>query len=94
MFYQLPQKSIVSAAELAYIRSDPEEAAKPIPLGTRLTLNQAWAVASVVGFATMAGTIAGMLIAKAVGYILESTGSYLPVFVLVGLAYLVALAFV
>jgi ACS family hexuronate transporter-like MFS transporter len=52
------------------------------------------AVASVVGFATMAGTIAGMLIAKAVGYILQSTGSYVPVFVLAGLAYLVALAFV
>ncbi len=52
------------------------------------------AVASVVGFATMAGTISGMLIAKAVGYTLQSTGSYMPVFVLAGLAYLVALAFV
>lgn len=220
MFYQLPEKSGISAAELAYIRSDPDDAAKPIPLRTLLTLNQAWAVAlgkfftdpfwyvylfwipdflsrkfnmdlkgmalplfviytgasigsitggwlssfllkagwplnasrktallvcalavtpimlsastpnawlavllialaagahqgwsaniytlasdmfprhavaSVVGFATMAGTISGMLIAKAVGYILQSTGSYVPVFVLAGLAYLVALAFV
>jgi hypothetical protein len=93
MFYQLPEKSSISAAELAYIRSDPEDAAKPIPLRTLLTLNQAWALASVVGFATMAGTNAGMLIAKAVGYILQSTGSYVPVFVLAGLAYLVALAF-
>lgn len=52
------------------------------------------AVASVVGFATMLGTISGMFIAKAVGYILQSTGSYVPVFVLAGLAYLVALGFV
>ena len=220
VFYQLPEKSSISAAELAYIRSDPDDEAKPIPLRTLLTLNQAWAVAlgkfftdpfwyvylfwipdflsrkfnmdlrgmalplfviytgasigsitggwlssfllkagwplnasrktallvcalavtpimlaastpnawlavllialaagahqgwsaniytlasdmfprnavaSVVGFATMAGTISGMLIAKAVGYILQSTGSYMPVFVLAGLAYLVALAFV
>jgi MFS transporter, ACS family, hexuronate transporter len=220
MFYQLPEKSSISAAELAYIRSDPDDEVTPIPLRTLLTLNQAWAVAlgkfftdpfwyvylfwipdflsrkfnmdlramalplfviytgasigsitggwlssfllkagwslnasrktallvcalavtpimlaastpnawlavllialaagahqgwsaniytlasdmfarhavaSVVGFATMAGTIAGMLIAKAVGYILQSTGSYVPVFVLAGLAYLVALAFV
>jgi MFS transporter, ACS family, hexuronate transporter len=52
------------------------------------------AVASVVGFATMLGTISGMLIAKAVGYILQSTGSYVPVFLLAGCAYLVALGFV
>ena len=220
VFYQRPEQSNVSAAELAYIRSDPDDEAKPIPLRTLLTLNQAWAVAlgkfftdpfwyvylfwipdflsrkfnldlrgmalplfviytgasvgsisggwlssfllrvgwplnasrktallvcalavtpimlaartshawlaillialaagahqgwsaniytlasdmfprnavaSVVGFATMAGTIAAMVIAKAVGYILQSTGSYVPVFVLAGLAYLVALGFV
>jgi ACS family hexuronate transporter-like MFS transporter len=52
------------------------------------------AVASVVGFATMAGTISGMLIAKAVGYILQSTGSYMPIFVMAGFAYLIALGFV
>jgi MFS transporter, ACS family, hexuronate transporter len=52
------------------------------------------AAASVVGFGTMLGTISGMLIAKVVGYILQSTGSYVPVFVLAGLAYLVALGFV
>lgn len=52
------------------------------------------AVASVVGFATMAGAISGMFIAKAVGYILQSTGSYVPVFVLAGLAYLIAFGFV
>lgn len=52
------------------------------------------AVASVVGLATMAGTIGGMLIAKTVGYILQGTGSYVVVFVLAGVAYLVAFAFV
>ncbi len=52
------------------------------------------AVASVVGFASMAGAIGGMLIAKAVGYILQRTGSYVSVFMLAGLAYLVALCFV
>jgi|SRR5579872_1385869 len=52
------------------------------------------AVGSVVGFGTLAGTIGGMLIAKMVGYILQSTGSYVPVFVLAGTAYLVALGFV
>jgi len=49
------------------------------------------AVASVVGFGTLLGTISGMFIAKMVGYILQHTGSYVPVFVLAGSAYLVAL---
>ena len=52
------------------------------------------AVGSVIGFATFLGTVAGMLISKVVGYILEHTGSYVPVFLIAGLAYLVALAFV
>jgi ACS family hexuronate transporter-like MFS transporter len=52
------------------------------------------AVASVVGFGTLLGTISGMLISKMVGYILQSTGSYVPVFVLAGTAYLIALGFV
>ncbi len=52
------------------------------------------AVASVVGFATMAGAFSGMFVAKAVGYILQRTGSYVPVFVMAGLAYLIAFAFV
>jgi len=50
------------------------------------------AVASVVGFGTLLGTISGMFISKMVGYILQRTGSYVPVFVLAGTAYLVALA--
>ena len=52
------------------------------------------AVASVVGFATLLGTVSGMFISKMVGYILQRTGSYVPVFVLAGSAYLVALVFV
>ncbi len=52
------------------------------------------AVASVVGFGTMLGAIGGMLIAKIVGYILQSTGSYVLIFVLAGTAYLIALGFV
>jgi MFS transporter, ACS family, hexuronate transporter len=52
------------------------------------------AVGSVVGFATMLGTVSGMLIAKVVGYTLQQTGSYVPVFIVAGLAYLIALGFV
>jgi MFS transporter, ACS family, hexuronate transporter len=52
------------------------------------------AVASVVGFGTLLGTISGMFISKMVGYILQRTGSYVPVFILAGSAYLVALCFV
>jgi ACS family hexuronate transporter-like MFS transporter len=49
------------------------------------------AVGSVVGIGGMAGAIGGMLIAKIVGYILDWTGSYFPVFLIAGSAYLVAL---
>jgi ACS family hexuronate transporter-like MFS transporter len=52
------------------------------------------AVGAVVGFGTMAGAISLMFVAKAVGYILQRTGSYVPVFVMAGLAYLVAFGFV
>ena len=49
------------------------------------------AVASVVGFGGMFGAIGGMVISKVVGYILEWTGSYVPIFMLAGFAYLAAL---
>src|SRR5581483_9645789 len=52
------------------------------------------AVASVVEFGTLLVTISGKNISKMVGYILQHTGSYVPVFVLAGTAYLVALGFV
>jgi MFS transporter, ACS family, hexuronate transporter len=49
------------------------------------------AVGSVIGIASMAGAIGGMLIAKVVGYILQWTGSYFLVFLMAGSAYLTAL---
>ena len=52
------------------------------------------AVGSVVGLGGMAGAIGGMLIAKLTGVILEFTGSYLPVFIIAGSTYLIALAIV
>jgi ACS family hexuronate transporter-like MFS transporter len=52
------------------------------------------AVGSVVGIGGMAGAVGGMLIAKITGYVLQWTGSYLPVFIIAGSAYLVALAIV
>jgi MFS transporter, ACS family, aldohexuronate transporter len=52
------------------------------------------AVGSVVGFGGMAGAVGGMLIAKLTGYILEATGSYVPVFIIAGVAYLTALGIV
>jgi MFS transporter, ACS family, aldohexuronate transporter len=42
----------------------------------------------------MAGAIGGMLISKIVGYILQSTGSYVPIFIIAGSAYLAALAII
>jgi len=50
------------------------------------------AVSSVVGIGGMAGAVGGMLIAKVVGYVLQSTGSYAVPFLIAGSAYLLALA--
>ena len=52
------------------------------------------AVGSVVGLAGMAGAIGGMLIAKVTGYLLQATGSYLPVFLIAAFTYLIALALI
>jgi ACS family hexuronate transporter-like MFS transporter len=49
------------------------------------------AVGSVVGLGGFAGAVGGMLIAKITGYILETTGSYIPIFFMAAFAYLVAL---
>ena len=49
------------------------------------------AVGSVVGIGGMAGAIGGMLIATAVGLLLQLTGSYVPVFLLAASSYLLAL---
>jgi ACS family hexuronate transporter-like MFS transporter len=50
------------------------------------------AIGSIVGIGGMAGAIGGMLISKIVGWILQSTGSYVPIFIIAGSAYLIALA--
>ena len=52
------------------------------------------AVGSVVGLGGTAGAVGGMLIAKLTGYILQATGSYVPVFLIAASAYLVALGLV
>lgn len=49
------------------------------------------AVGSVVGIGGMCGAVGGMVIAPLVGYILDSTGSYVPIFIIAASAYLVAL---
>lgn len=49
------------------------------------------AVASLVGIGGFAGCISGMMIATLIGFLLDSTGSYVPVFVMAGSAYLLAL---
>lgn len=52
------------------------------------------AVASVVGIGGFGGAVAGMLIATFTGFVLQFTGSYVPMFVIAGSAYLVALTIV
>ena len=52
------------------------------------------AVGSVVGIGGMAGAVGGMFIALIVGEILQRTGSYVPIFLIAGSAYLIALAVV
>lgn len=49
------------------------------------------AVASVVGIGGFAGAIGGMLIATFTGFVLQTTGSYVPMFMMAGSAYLLAL---
>lgn len=52
------------------------------------------AVGSVVGLGGMAGMVGGMIIAKTVGYMLQWSGSYVPVFMIAGFAYLLALSLI
>lgn len=53
-----------------------------------------FAVGSVVGLGGLAGAVGGMLISTFVGFLLQATGSYVPVFFMAGSAYLIALAVV
>jgi ACS family hexuronate transporter-like MFS transporter len=52
------------------------------------------AVASVVGIGGFGGAVGGMAIASFAGWILQLSGSYVPLFVIAGSAYLVALALI
>jgi ACS family hexuronate transporter-like MFS transporter len=52
------------------------------------------AVGSVTGIGGMAGAIGGILLQTATGYLLNFTGSYLPVFILASSAYLIALVII
>jgi len=49
------------------------------------------AVGSVVGIGGFAGAVSGMMIATFIGFLLQATGSYVPVFLMAGSAYLLAL---
>jgi ACS family hexuronate transporter-like MFS transporter len=51
-----------------------------------------WAQGSVVGIGGFAGALGGMLMAKYAGWVLQSVGSYGPIFAFCGIAYLLALA--
>ncbi|RDE07547.1 MFS transporter [Sphingomonas aracearum] len=50
------------------------------------------AVGSVVGIGGTAGAIGGMVIAKFIGFVLDTSGSYAPIFAVAGGAYFLALA--
>jgi ACS family hexuronate transporter-like MFS transporter len=52
------------------------------------------AVASAVGMGGFAGAIGGMVISTFTGFLLQLTGSYVPVFVLAGSTYLIALGLI
>jgi ACS family hexuronate transporter-like MFS transporter len=52
------------------------------------------AVGSVVGIGGMAGSVGGMFISLVVGQVLQTTGSYVPIFLMAGLAYLTALGLI
>jgi ACS family hexuronate transporter-like MFS transporter len=49
------------------------------------------AVASVTGIGGFGGAVGGMFIATFTGFLLQFTGSYVPVFIMAGSAYLIAL---
>jgi ACS family hexuronate transporter-like MFS transporter len=49
------------------------------------------AVASVVGIGGTAGAVGGMLMSKYAGWVLDTVGSYTPIFIVAGTVYLLAL---
>jgi ACS family hexuronate transporter-like MFS transporter len=49
------------------------------------------AVGSVVGLGGFAGAVGGMIFMTSTGYVVEATGSYVPMFIICGSAYLITL---
>ena len=49
------------------------------------------AIGSIIGLGGMFGSLGALLLSKVTGYVLQWTGSYLPLFIISGCAYLVAL---
>ncbi len=96
----------VAVVPVVFVAKTPNIYAAAVLLGIATAAHQGWmanvfttasdmfptqAVGTVVGIGGMAGAIGGGLIAKIVGYVLEWTGSYLPVFMIAGSAYILAL---
>ena len=52
------------------------------------------AVASVAGLGTFAGAVSGAMIASLAGRLLQATGSYIPLFIYAGFAYLITLSLI
>jgi ACS family hexuronate transporter-like MFS transporter len=52
------------------------------------------AIGSVVGLGGMAGAVGGMIFMTSTGYIVEATGSYMPMFIICGSAYLITLGII
>jgi ACS family hexuronate transporter-like MFS transporter len=50
------------------------------------------AVGSVTGLGGLAGSVGGMILMTSAGHIVQKTGSYMPLFIICGSAYLLALA--
>src|SRR5204863_1119115 len=50
------------------------------------------AVGSVVGIGGMIGAVGGMVMSKYAGFVLDKLGTYTPIFVVAGSAYILALA--
>jgi ACS family hexuronate transporter-like MFS transporter len=52
------------------------------------------AVSSVTGICGFGGAMGGMLVASAVGFVLQATGSYVPIFLLASVSYLIGLSII
>ena len=50
-----------------------------------------WAVGSVVGLGGLSGALGGMAMSKYAGWVLQTLGSYTPIFIFASIAYLLAL---